>query len=134
MRGAPTIGADRKPRRGREVARRRRRLLGSLLRPYRWRVALMLLALLFATAAALAPPPLAKLAIDEGIVPGDVAALDWIVVAFVGSALVYWAPPTSRPISSAGSASEPCRTCASASSRTCRRCPWASTRAARRAC
>ena len=45
--------------------------LPSLLRPYRGRVALMFVALLFATAAALAPPPLAKLAIDDGIVPGD---------------------------------------------------------------
>jgi ABC-type multidrug transport system fused ATPase/permease subunit len=90
VRGAPTTGADRRALRGREISRRRRRLLGSLLRPYRWRVALMLLALVFATAAALAPPPLAKLAIDEGIVPGDVAALNWIVVGFIASALVYW--------------------------------------------
>ena len=50
----------------------------------------MFVSLLFATAAALAPPPLAKLAIDEGIVPGDMTALTWIVVAFLVSALVYW--------------------------------------------
>ena len=50
----------------------------------------MFISLLFATAAALAPPPLAKLAIDEGIVPGDMTALTWIVVAFMVSALVYW--------------------------------------------
>ena len=31
----------------------------------------MFVALLLATAAALAPPPLAKLAIDDGITPGD---------------------------------------------------------------
>jgi ABC-type multidrug transport system fused ATPase/permease subunit len=90
VRGAPTVGADRKPRRGREIRRRRRRLLGELLRPYRGRVALMLLALVLATAAALAPPPLAKLAIDDGIVPGDLGALDLIVVAFLVTALVYW--------------------------------------------
>jgi ATP-binding cassette subfamily B protein len=71
--------------RGRKV-----RGLAVLLRPYRARVALMFLALLFATAAALAPPPLAKLAIDEGITPGDLTALTWIVVAFMGTALVYW--------------------------------------------
>ena len=50
----------------------------------------MFISLLFATAAALAPPPLAKLAIDKGIVPGDMTALTWIVVAFMVSALVYW--------------------------------------------
>ena len=50
----------------------------------------MFISLLFATAAALAPPPLAKLAIDEGIVPGDMTALTWIVVAFMVSALIYW--------------------------------------------
>ena len=50
----------------------------------------MFVSLLFATAAALAPPPLAKLAIDKGIVPGDMTALTWIVVAFMVSALVYW--------------------------------------------
>jgi ATP-binding cassette subfamily B protein len=43
------------------------------------------------TAAALAPAPLAKLAIDNGIVAGDLNALNWIVVAFVASALVLWA-------------------------------------------
>ncbi len=50
----------------------------------------MFLALLFATAASLAPPPLAKLAIDDGIVPGDVGTLNLVVIAFVVSALVYW--------------------------------------------
>ena len=46
--------------------------------------------LLAATAASLAPPYLAKLAIDDGITPGDLAALNLIVAAFVVSALVYW--------------------------------------------
>ena len=50
----------------------------------------MFVSLLLATAAALAPPPLAKLAIDKGILPGDLTALTWIVVAFLGTALVYW--------------------------------------------
>src|SRR5262249_27914541 len=71
--------------RGRKV-----RGLAALLRPYRTRVMLMFLALIFATAAALAPPPLAKLAIDEGITPGNLTALTWIVVAFMVTALVYW--------------------------------------------
>ncbi|HEX8101820.1 MAG TPA: ABC transporter ATP-binding protein [Solirubrobacteraceae bacterium] len=71
---------------------RGRKLRGMLvlLRPYRGRTALMFLALLAATGAALAPPPLAKLAIDDGIVPGDLGALNWIVAAFIASALVYW--------------------------------------------
>src|SRR5919201_1642954 len=42
------------------------------------------------SAAPLAPPPLAKLAIDEGITPGDLTTLTLVVVAFLVSALVYW--------------------------------------------
>ena len=80
-------------RRLRQTSGRGRKLRGLLvlLRPYRGRVALMFLGLFLATGAALAPAPLAKLAIDEGIRKRDVAALDWIVVGFVVSALVYWA-------------------------------------------
>ncbi|ADB51340.1 ABC transporter ATP-binding protein [Conexibacter woesei] len=79
-------------RRLRQTSGRGRKLRGLLvlLRPYRGRVALMFLGLFLATGAALAPAPLAKLAIDEGIRKRDVAALDWIVVGFVISALVYW--------------------------------------------
>jgi ATP-binding cassette subfamily B protein len=69
--------------------RKLRRLL-TLLRPYRGRTALMFVSLVLATAAQLAPPPLAKLAIDEGIVPGDLSALTLVVLAFLASALVYW--------------------------------------------
>ena len=69
---------------------RKLRGLLALLRPYRARTALMFVALVLGTAAALAPPPLAKLAIDEGIVPGDLGTLSWVVVAFLVSALVYW--------------------------------------------
>ena len=69
---------------------RKLRGLLALLRPYRGRTALMLVSLVLGTAAALAPPPLAKLAIDEGIVPGDLGTLTWVVVAFLVSALVYW--------------------------------------------
>jgi ABC-type multidrug transport system fused ATPase/permease subunit len=69
---------------------RKLRGLAVLLRPYRGRVVLGFLALVAATAAALAPPPLAKLAIDKGITPGDVSTLDWVVLAFLGSAFVYW--------------------------------------------
>ncbi len=65
------------------------RFMLGLLRPYRGRVALMLLAVLVATAAALAPPYLAGQAVDAGIVAGDVGALDLIVVAFLVVAALY---------------------------------------------
>ena len=79
-------------RRWRATGGRGRKLRGllALLRPYRGRTILMFAALLASTAAALAPPPLAKLAIDEGIVPGDLSTLTLVVVAFLVSALVYW--------------------------------------------
>ena len=72
--------------------RRARNLRGvlRLLGPYRGRTILMGVSLVAATAAALAPPPLAKLAIDDGITPGDVGTLNLVVAAFVVSALVYW--------------------------------------------
>ena len=50
----------------------------------------MLVALLAGTAAQLAPPPLAKLAIDDGIVPGDLGTLNLVVAAFLASALILW--------------------------------------------
>ncbi|MCW2955017.1 MAG: transporter related protein, partial [Conexibacter sp.] len=80
-------------RRLRQTGGRGRKLRGLviLLRPYRGRVALMFASLLLATGAALAPAPLAKLAIDRGINKHDVGALDWIVVAFLVSAALYWA-------------------------------------------
>jgi len=79
-------------RRWRSTRGRGRKLRGllELLRPYRGRTALMFLALVAGTAASLAPPPLAKLAIDGGIVPGDTGTLNLVVVAFIASALVYW--------------------------------------------
>jgi ATP-binding cassette, subfamily B, bacterial len=79
-------------RRWRATGGRGRKLRGLLvlLRPYRARTALMFVTLLLGTAAALAPPPLAKLAIDEGIVPGDLSTLTIVVIAFIVSALVYW--------------------------------------------
>jgi ABC-type multidrug transport system fused ATPase/permease subunit len=64
--------------------------LSLLLRPYRGRVALAIGSLVVATGASLAPPYLAKLAIDDGITPGDVGALNVIVAAFIASALLYW--------------------------------------------
>jgi ABC-type multidrug transport system fused ATPase/permease subunit len=69
----------------------RLRHLISLLRPYRVRVALMFVALLLATGAALAPPYLAGRAIDDGIKDGDTKALTIIVIAFLGAAVINWA-------------------------------------------
>jgi ABC-type multidrug transport system fused ATPase/permease subunit len=89
-RGA-TLEDVRRRLRGTRGRGRKLRGLVTLLRPYRGRVAAMFVALVLGTAATLAPPPLAKLAIDNGIVPGDLHALDLIVAAFVASALVYWA-------------------------------------------
>ena len=79
-------------RRWRSTSGRGRKLRGllELLRPYRGRTPLMFVALVAGTAASLAPPPLAKLAIDDGIVPGDTGTLNLVVVAFIVSALVYW--------------------------------------------
>jgi ABC-type multidrug transport system fused ATPase/permease subunit len=79
-------------RRLRSTSGRGRKLRGliELLRPYKARTALMFVSLVAGTAAALAPPPLAKLAIDEGIVPGDLHKLTLVVIAFLISAVVYW--------------------------------------------
>ncbi len=88
----PTSRRDDLIRRWRATSGRGRKLRGLilLLSPYRGRVALMFVSLIIATAAALAPPPLAKLAIDSGIVPKDLTVLTWVVVAFLVSALAYW--------------------------------------------
>ena len=80
-------------RRLRGTGGRGRKLRGliELLRPYRLRVAAMFVSLLLATAAALAPAPLAKLAIDDGIIKHDTATLNLVVGAFIVSAVVLWA-------------------------------------------
>jgi len=79
-------------RRWRQTGGRKRKLQGLavLLAPYRGRVVLMFAALLAATAASLAPAPLAKVAIDSGIKDGDLHTLNLVVIAFVVSALVFW--------------------------------------------
>jgi ABC-type multidrug transport system fused ATPase/permease subunit len=75
--------------RGEDERGRKLRWMAGLLRPYRAKVALMFGALLVATAAGLAPPYLAGLAVDEGIVADDVSALDTIVVGFVVVSVLY---------------------------------------------
>ena len=77
--------------RGEPQRTRKLRWLFGLLRPYRGRVVLTLVALVAATAAGLAPPYLAGQAIDSGIATGDLGALNLIVGAFLFSAVVYWA-------------------------------------------
>ncbi|HET9719938.1 MAG TPA: ABC transporter ATP-binding protein [Solirubrobacteraceae bacterium] len=78
-------------RRLRQTGGRGRKLRGlaTLIAPYKWRFSAMLLSLVVATATALAPAPLAKLAIDDGITKHNVAALDLIVVGFLLSAVLY---------------------------------------------
>jgi len=74
--------------------RGRSRKLGqlvALLRPYRGRVVLLLLALTIATAASLAPPYLAGRAIDDGIRDQDTGALTVVLIAFLVAAVLNWA-------------------------------------------
>jgi ATP-binding cassette subfamily B protein len=75
--------------RGEDQRGRKLRWMAGLLRPYRGRVALTVIAILAATGAGLAPPYLAGQAIDAGIVTGDTGALTTIVVAFLGVAAVF---------------------------------------------
>jgi ATP-binding cassette subfamily B protein len=74
--------------RGPEGRGRKVRGLMELLRPYRGRVTLMMIALVLATAASLAPPYLAGQAVDVVTGDGVPSELIVIVVAFVGAALV----------------------------------------------
>ena len=78
-------------RRFRETAGNGRKLRGliEILAPYRWRVLAMFTSLVLATAAALAPAPLAKVAIDQGIDKHDTSVLTVVVIIFLISAAVY---------------------------------------------
>ncbi len=71
--------------------RRTRRRIGLLVRlalPYRARTAGALVTLLAFTVVALAPPYLAKLAIDQGISEDNLDRLTWLVALFLVAALV----------------------------------------------
>jgi ABC-type multidrug transport system fused ATPase/permease subunit len=70
--------------------RRRIAALARLTRPYKARTALSVVSLLAATATALAPPLLAKYAVDDGIRQQDLTKLWWIVGAFVLAGLLNW--------------------------------------------
>jgi ATP-binding cassette subfamily B protein len=87
----PRLEEIRRRLRGTSGRGRKLRGLLALLKPYRTRVILAAIALVLGTAASLAPAPLATKAIDDGIVPGDVGALDVVVALFLVSAVVYWA-------------------------------------------
>jgi len=66
---------------------RRVSTLARLTAPYRLRTALAVGSLVAATLTALAPPFLAKLAVDDGISEGDLGHLTLIVVLFVAAGL-----------------------------------------------
>jgi ATP-binding cassette, subfamily B, multidrug efflux pump len=67
-----------------------RRLLGYL-RPYKTQVAIALAAIISASALQLVQPWLMKVAIDRYIATGDLAGLDWIAAAFLGTLLASFA-------------------------------------------
>jgi len=69
---------------------RRVRALAALTAPYKGRTALSVASLLAATATALAPPYLAKLAIDDGIRHHDLPRLTWLVAAFLAAGVATW--------------------------------------------
>jgi ATP-binding cassette subfamily B protein len=73
--------------------RTRRRIaeLARLAKPYKARTAFSIVSLLAATATALAPPLLAKYAVDEAIRKQDLGLLWWIVGAFLVVGLLNWA-------------------------------------------
>jgi ATP-binding cassette subfamily B protein len=83
--------------RGAEVAdwswRRTARRISTLARltaPYKLRTALAIATLLAATATSLAPPYLAKLALDDGIRQKDYRQLVLIVIAFLVAGVLNW--------------------------------------------
>jgi ATP-binding cassette subfamily B protein len=78
-------------RRLRATSGRKRKVRGliEILTPYKWRVLAMFISLVAATAAALAPAVLAKLAIDSGIESHNTGVLYFVVGAFLASAVIY---------------------------------------------
>jgi len=65
--------------------------LAQLVAPYKGRAALAVLSLLAAAATGLAPPYLAKMAIDRGITRGDTHLLVIVVIVFLAVGLANWA-------------------------------------------
>ena len=73
-----------------QKTRRRFSTLGRLVVPYRGRAILSVLTLLLATAIALAPPFLAKLALDDAVNGDAGSKLDLIVALFLFAGLANW--------------------------------------------
>jgi ATP-binding cassette subfamily B protein len=73
----------------------------TLVRPYRAKAILSVLALLAGTAISLLAPLASKLAIDRGIVPGDRSQLVFWTLAFVLAALLGWGASTAQTYLSA---------------------------------
>jgi ATP-binding cassette, subfamily B, bacterial len=69
--------------RGRRSGRRARAWLWPLVRPHRRLVALASAAVLVQTGAALAMPYLVAVAIDQGIVPGDLGVINRVALAYL---------------------------------------------------
>jgi ATP-binding cassette subfamily B protein len=67
--------------------RKRGALLSRLMRPYRRRAAFSVVSLLLATVTALAPPYLAKLALDDAVGQGETANLYLIVAVFLAAGI-----------------------------------------------
>ncbi len=67
---------------------RRVTTLAKLTAPYKLRTALALASLLVATATALAPPYLAKIAVDRGIEHGELHTLTLVVIAFLAAGIL----------------------------------------------
>jgi ATP-binding cassette, subfamily B, bacterial len=71
--------------------RRRIGTLVRLARPYKSRTALAIFTLVGYTLVALLPPYLAKIAVDEGIVPGDLDTLTVVVAVFLAAGIAAFA-------------------------------------------
>lgn len=76
--------------RGEKTRARRLRETLMLLAPYKWRVAGMFCSMALAILAGIAPPYLAKVAIDNGIIAGDYGTLKLVVILYIISALLLW--------------------------------------------
>lgn len=74
-----------------EKTRHRLSTLAHLARPYPARTVLAGVTLVAYTGFALLPPYLAKLAVDDGIVPGDLQTLSLVVVAFLVAGVAAFA-------------------------------------------
>ena len=80
---ATTLGAPPDLEGGRRSGRRARAWLWPLVRPHRRLVALASAAVLVQTGAGLAMPYLVKVAIDEGVIPKDLAVINRVAVAYL---------------------------------------------------